>query len=110
MHQGSMFDDPSMTGRQAYDAAEADAKGKPRRPIKARDPNIKPMDTKAAEAQNAKILERLQRGPVAIRELVLIAAKYTSRISDLRELGCVIKNYRDPETRESTYVLVKGPE
>jgi len=56
--------------------------------------------------QAIKILNRLQKGPATNSELSRIALKYTSRISDLRQMGYVIRIHsRNHETGEVRYIL-----
>lgn len=58
-----------------------------RRHIRPRDTHVVPEERPRLSGQNARILERLRRGPATNDELSGIARKYTSRISDLRAAG-----------------------
>lgn len=46
-----------------------------------------PSEVKRLASQNARMLERLKRGPATNYELAQIALKYTSRIDNLRKAG-----------------------
>jgi hypothetical protein len=49
-----------------------------------------PAEIRRLSSQNARILERLQKGPASNYELAQISLKYTSRLSDLRKAGYVV--------------------
>lgn len=76
--------------------------------IKTTDPNVKPDARRRLSGQNRKILELLSEGPVRLRDLVLIASKYTGRISDLRKAGCTIVCQEQPDGN-SIYTLIHRP-
>jgi hypothetical protein len=76
--------------------------------LPATDPNVSSHARRRLSGQNRKILDRLGEGPARLRELSLIAAKYTSRISDLRKAGCVIQ-CREQSDGNSIYTLVSKP-
>lgn len=76
--------------------------------LPATDPNVRDDAKKRLSGQNRKILDRLIEGPTRLRELSLIAAKYTSRISDLRKAGCVIECREQPDGN-SIYTLIHKP-
>jgi hypothetical protein len=76
--------------------------------LPATDPNVATDARRRLSGQNKKILDRLKEGPVRLRELMSIAAKYTSRISDLRKAGCVIECQPQPDGN-SIYTLVSSP-
>lgn len=52
------------------------------------------QDRKRLSGQNAAVLARLRQGPATNAELAGISLKYTSRISDLRDAGFVIRSVR----------------
>jgi hypothetical protein len=82
-----------------------------RRPTEPRDPNVtEPRERRRLKGQNAAILDRLRQGPATNRELVGMSLKYTSRVSDLRERGCVIHCDEDRATGLNTYRLLYAPE
>lgn len=74
----------------------------------ATDPNVRTDAKKRLSGQNRKILDRLIEGPARLREICLIAAKYTSRISDLRKAGCTIECREQPDGN-SIYTLIDKP-
>lgn len=76
--------------------------------LPATDPNVRTDAKKRLSGQNKKILDRLSEGPTRLRELVLIASKYTSRISDLRKAGCQIECVEQPDGN-SIYTLKHKP-
>lgn len=76
--------------------------------LPATDPNVKSHARRRLSGQNKKILDRLSEGPARLRELCLIAAKYTSRISDLRKAGCVVK-CEEQSDGNSIYTLISRP-
>ena len=53
-------------------------------PIETLDPSVERCDQSRLRGQNLMILQRLEQGPATNDDLVLIARKYTSRISDVR--------------------------
>jgi hypothetical protein len=76
---------------------------------------IRPIDRHAQRddmprlaGQNLAVLARLQRGPATNQELAAISLKYTSRISDLRAAGYVIRCEPGPNGR-NTYTLTGEP-
>jgi len=73
------------------------------------DPHVRSIaDVVRLTGQNRAILERLRKGPATNGELAAIALKYTSRISDLRQHGCVILCEKQSEGR-AEYVLQSEP-
>lgn len=50
-----------------------------------------PSEVRRLTGQNADVLRALRRGPQSASALAAIALKYTSRISDLREAGYIIR-------------------
>ena len=72
------------------------------------DPNVRADAKRRLSGQNRRILDRLIEGPVSLRELLSFAAKYTSRISDLRKAGCVIECREQPDGN-SIYTLIDKP-
>jgi hypothetical protein len=76
--------------------------------LPATDPNVSKSATKRLSGQNRKILDMLNEGPVRLRDLVQVAAKYTSRISDLRKAGCVIE-CQEQSDGNSIYLLKFKP-
>jgi hypothetical protein len=76
--------------------------------LPATDPNVAESATKRLSGQNRKILDMLNAGPVRLRELIQVASKYTSRISDLRKAGCVIECQEQPDGN-SIYLLKYKP-
>lgn len=76
--------------------------------LPATDPNVTPSATKRLSGQNRKILDMLIAGPVRLRDLIQVASKYTSRISDLRKAGCVIECREQPDGN-SIYMLKNKP-
>ena len=66
-------------------------------------------ERKRLSAQCQTMLARLQCGPVTNQELMQIACKYTSRISDLRKAGYNVKMVdKNAETGLTRYELVPG--
>lgn len=59
--------------------------------LKPIDPHVDRDDIPRLTGQNGKILDLLIDGPRTNDELSRIARKYTSRISDIRKRGYVIK-------------------
>lgn len=49
-----------------------------------------PAEVNRLSTQNARILDRLKRGPATNYELAKLSLKYTSRLSDLRKAGYVV--------------------
>ena len=58
------------------------------------DPNVLNSDVQRLGGQNKAILDRLKKGPVTVDELSRMSRKYTSRISDLRKRGHLIRCVR----------------
>ena len=63
------------------------------RPTDAAAPLVPSIDRARVRGQCLRILERLERGPTTNSEMIEVmhVYKYTSRISDLRELGYIIE-------------------
>lgn len=76
--------------------------------LPATDPNVAKAATRRLSGQNRKILDMLIVGPARVRDLVLVAAKYTGRISDLRKAGCEIECVEQPDGN-SIYTLKYKP-
>jgi hypothetical protein len=72
------------------------------------DPDASDHARRRLSGQNRKILDMLILGPVRLRDLVAVAAKYTSRISDLRKAGCIIECREQPDGN-SIYELIHKP-
>lgn len=64
-----------------------------------------PAEIRRLSGQNKRILERLQAGPATARELAALSLKYTSRVSDLRKRGYVIRCDEDQTSGQSWYRL-----
>lgn len=64
------------------------------RPVSPRDPNVDGLDVPRLTGQNAAILARLKAGPATNAELAAISLKYTSRVSDIRAAGFVVRSTR----------------
>lgn len=56
-----------------------------------------PGEQQRLRGQNQRILALLQCGPQSNRRLAEVSLKYTSRISDLRKAGYVIRCERYPD-------------
>ena len=76
--------------------------------LPATDPNVATHARRRLSGQNAKILARLSEGPCRLRDLLFLASKYTSRISDLRKAGCVIE-CKEQSDGNSIYTLISKP-
>ena len=58
----------------------------------ARDSHVlEPVEIQRLSGQNDRILAALRAGPKTARDLAAISLKYTSRISDLRKAGYVVR-------------------
>lgn len=96
--------------RQAFFDFEGttETKSKPVRPkLTPRDRKVSTSEAPRLVGQNLQILELLKQGPVTNTELVKIALKYTSRLSDLRAAGYVIECIREKSSGISIYRLVQ---
>lgn len=72
------------------------------------DPNVDPLDKPRLRGQCLLIYNRLRQGPATNVELLKIAPKYTSRISDLRlKAGLKIVNHKEPGRGTTVYELVE---
>lgn len=67
---------------------------------------VQPAEVRRLAGQSLRIVQRLQQGRASNFELAQIALKYTSRISDLRKAGYVIRCERYPQG-VSFYLLVE---
>ncbi|MDR3582543.1 MAG: hypothetical protein P4L67_04690 [Candidatus Pacebacteria bacterium] len=76
--------------------------------LPATDPNVAIHARRRLSGQNRRILDLLSEGPARLRDIAAIAAKYTSRISDLRKAGCVIK-CEEQSDGNSIYELISKP-
>jgi hypothetical protein len=71
---------------------------------------VHPFEADRLAAQSTRILARLQQGITDTRELADIALKYSSRVSELRKVGYVIKVIEtDYETGLRLYRLFSVP-
>jgi hypothetical protein len=94
-HQGNLFGE-RPTGREIYFSDKPSP----------RDPSVSESEKPRLANQNAAVLARLKAGPATNRELAMLALKYTSRISDLRAAGHVIRPIKKNRvTGETTYQL-----
>ena len=73
-------------------------------PVVPCDPNADAADVPRLSKQCLAILERLKRGRATNADLVIIALKYTGRISDLRKAGYDIRVV-DKDAGTFTYAL-----
>lgn len=78
----------------------------PRR-VAPRDPRVASDEKPRLGGQNARILERLRKGPATNAELAAISLKYTARISDLRHAGYDVRViHHDRTTGVAVYQLM----
>lgn len=75
--------------------------------LKPTDPNVRPVDVPRLSAQCQAILDLLRDGPRTNTELVEVAMKYTSRISDLRKAGYDIRAIERRSNGVTVYQLVE---
>lgn len=69
-------------------------------------PTLQGSERRRLSTQNAAILARLQRGTATNRELAGLSLKYTSRLSDLRKAGNIVRVVsRDYRTGLTVYQL-----
>lgn len=82
----------------------------PAQRIEPADPNVHPAARKRLGGHSRIILGILRAGGrVSSRELVRITHRFSGRIYDLREAGCVIETKQNHETGESQYLLTYDP-
>lgn len=73
------------------------------------DPNLSASERKRLGPKCLLVLRRLREGPATTGELVPIYHKYSQRIWDLRQAGCVISERRI-RPGEHLYTLLREPE
>lgn len=83
----------------------------PHRTIKPCDPTVTKAAAPRLSRQCREILARLREGSATNTELAIISRKYTSRISDLRWVGCIVTCFdHDHKTGLARYRLDFTPE